>query len=205
MKHALFQTRCRCTLWLLPGACCCSCCLPVQLCGRGDGRSAPKSSSKANVRERHLCFCICTFRLDLFFFFFFFSAAVVEDHNSENDYEKVDDEKMEGARCVNPETDDEDYEGSLPREPSVRMSSEDEDEEADYINLTSGENVQVVDVTGDGESDYENVTSAKEEQLIYILAAYTYMAKPTLFIKIWLQSDLRRQNTRPSSDGHLDI
>lgn len=75
---------------------------------------------------------------------------------------------MEGARRVNPETDDEDYEGSLPREPSERTSSEDEEEEADYVNLTSEQNVQVVDVTGDGESHYENVTWAKEEQLIYI-------------------------------------
>lgn len=92
--------------------------------------------------------------------------AVVEDQDYDDDYEKVDDEKMEEACRVNQETDDDDYEGSLPGEPFVRPSSEDE-EEADYINLTSEQNVQVVDIFGDNESDdYENV--AKEEQLVYI-------------------------------------
>lgn len=99
--------------------------------------------------------------------FFSVSVPVVESHHSVNDYEQVDDEKMEGAGCVNPETDDDDFERSIPREPLGKTSSEDE-EEADYINVTSEQNVQVVDITGDHESDYENVTLATEEQLIYI-------------------------------------
>lgn len=98
-------------------------------------------------------------------FFFSFSADVAEGHNSD-DYEKVDDEKTQAAPRVTLETDDDNYESFLPGEPFIGSSSEDE-EEADYVNLSSEQNVQVVDITGDNESDYENVTS-KEEQLLYI-------------------------------------
>lgn len=160
------------------------------LSGRGDGLSVPESSSKANVRERHICVRVCTFRLDVFFSFL---VAVVEGHDSEDDYEKIDDEKMEGA-CR--ETDDNDYEGSLRGESFVRTSSG-EEEEADYINLTLEQNVQVVDITGDNESDYENVTLANEEELIYI-----YGEVDDIYQNMD-QSDLRRQNTPPSSDEHL--
>lgn len=73
---------------------------------------------------------------------------------------------MEETCCGDPESDDHAYEDRLPGEPFARASSEDE-EEADYINLTSEQNVQVVDVTENNESDYGNVTSATE-QLPYI-------------------------------------
>lgn len=90
----------------------------------------------------------------------------MEGHDSEGDYEKMDYEEMEGACGVNPENGGDYNGGSICREPVVGASSEEEEEEEDdYINLTSEQDMQVVDSTEDDESDYENVT--KEEQLKY--------------------------------------
>lgn len=82
-------------------------------------------------------------------------AAVGDDLHEEEDYEDVDGEKMGAARPVCPEAFSE-YE------------EEEEEEEADYINVTSEQNVQFVDIYGDSGSDYEKPTNEDKEEFIDI-------------------------------------
>lgn len=120
------------------------------LSGGRDKSRAAESSLKTNVRApRFLSFetdvhsRVFTFSLDVFF------SVSVESYDSAHDYEKVDGEKAEHATHAN--LGDHLYEDSFQGEPFGGGTFKDEDE-ADYVNVTTECNVQFVEIYGEGVS-----------------------------------------------------
>lgn len=99
----------------------------------------------------------------LIFSFLFFSVSV-ESYDSAHDYEKVDGEKAEHATHAN--LGDHPYEDSFQGEPFEGGTFKDDDE-ADYVNVTTECNVQFVEIYGEGVSSPNvlvlNATSEDEE------------------------------------------
>ncbi|TNM97525.1 hypothetical protein fugu_015681 [Takifugu bimaculatus] len=76
------------------------------------------------------------------------NQIIVESYDSTHDYEKVDGEKAEHA-----DLGDRLHEDSFQGEPSGGSTAEDEEEEeADYVNVTTECNVQFVEIYGEGVS-----------------------------------------------------
>lgn len=101
--------------------------------------------------------------------------GTVEDDNSIDAYEEVDDDKMEKAAHMIPETDDNHYEDLVPGELFGRSSSKDE-EEAYYVNVTTEYSMHFIDMYGEGTSGYK---SADNEQYIDIYGEEDFIYQNT--------------------------